>query len=67
VKTSYQRRKEEIAALRKEVDDLKKALAAKANVFVLEHRWLGIGQIVLGTVIDGVITEISRVTEPNKP
>lgn len=64
-KTSYQRRKDEIAVLLREVGNLRRALAAKANVFSAECRWLGVGQIVFGTVIDGEVVEISR--EPFTP
>jgi len=44
---------EKNAQLSQENAALKKELAAKGNIFWAEHKWLGVGQMVCGTIIDG--------------
>ena len=56
---SYQKRKAEIAVLEKQVEKLKEQLEAKANVFFMHRKWLGVGQQALGLVIDGKIENLN--------
>ena len=58
--TSYQRRKQEIEYLKKEVNDLKDTLYAESKLFYSELKWLGIGQLATGVYVKGKIVEIHR-------
>jgi hypothetical protein len=60
MKSSYNKRKEEIEKLKLEVEELKKALCQESKSFFNEIRWLGIGDMTTGVVVNGKLKEIYR-------
>ena len=58
--TSYQRRKQEIEQLRQEVTELKETLYQESKVFYSELKWLGLGCLTTGLVVNGKLEEVHR-------